>query len=346
VLAEAPDWSDFATTLRREMAAHDGDVERQMDAMREIHHAWVFRLLMQDLAGLLTVERLADHLSLAADLVLAVTVEVCWKLVRTRHTEIPRFAVIGYGKLGGKELGYASDLDIVFVYDDPHEAAAENYARLAQRVNGWLSSRTSAGVLFETDLALRPSGGAGLLVSSMSAFRRYQLESAWLWEHQALTRARFCAGDAAIGAVFDALRRDLLQTERDPGKLAAEVLTMRQRMLDAHPNRSGLFDLKHDRGAMVDIEFIVQYLVLAHSRAHYELTGNLGNIALLHMAGALGLIPGKLAQRVADAYRDYRRLQHRLRLNGAEFARVERAAVAAHADATLTLWRAVFGERA
>jgi glutamate-ammonia-ligase adenylyltransferase len=346
VLAEAPDWSDFATTLRREMAAHDGDVERQMDAMREIHHAWVFRLLMQDLAGLLTVERLADHLSLAADLVLAVTVEVCWKLVRTRHTEIPRFAVIGYGKLGGKELGYASDLDIVFVYDDPHEAAAENYARLAQRVNGWLSSRTSAGVLFETDLALRPSGGAGLLVSSMSAFRRYQLESAWLWEHQALTRARFCAGDAAIGAVFDALRRDLLQTERDPGKLAAEVLTMRQRMFDAHPNRSGLFDLKHDRGAMVDIEFIVQYLVLAHSRAHYELTGNLGNIALLHMAGALGLIPGKLAQRVADAYRDYRRLQHRLRLNGAEFARVERAAVAAHADATLTLWRAVFGERA
>ena len=295
VLGEAPDWSEFATTLRREMAAHDGDVERQMDAMREIHHAWVFRLLMQDLAGLLTVERLGDHLSLAADLVLAVTIEVCWKLVRTRHAEIPRFAVIGYGKLGGKELGYASDLDIVFVYDDPHEAAAENYARLAQRMNSWLSSRTPAGTLFETDLALRPSGGAGLLVSSMSAFKRYQLESAWLWEHQALTRARFCAGDAAIGAVFDALRRDLLQASRDPAKLAAEVLTMRQKMLDAHPNRSDLFDLKHDRGGMVDIEFIVQYLVLAHSRAHYELTGNLGNIALLHMAGALGLVPAGLA---------------------------------------------------
>jgi glutamate-ammonia-ligase adenylyltransferase len=343
VLGEAPDWSEFATTLRREMAAHDGDVERQMDAMREIHHAWVFRLLMQDLAGLLTVERLGDHLSLAADLVLAVTIEVCWKLVRTRHTEIPRFAVIGYGKLGGKELGYASDLDIVFVYDDPHEAAAENYARLAQRMNSWLSSRTPAGTLFETDLALRPSGGAGLLVSSMSAFKRYQLESAWLWEHQALTRARFCAGDAAIGAVFDALRRDLLQASRDPAKLAAEVLTMRQKMLDAHPNRSELFDLKHDRGGMVDIEFIVQHLVLAHSRAHYELTGNLGNIALLHMAGALGLVPPALGQRVADAYRDYRRLQHRLRLNGAEFARIERASVAAHVEATLALWKAVFG---
>jgi glutamate-ammonia-ligase adenylyltransferase len=343
VLGEAPDWSEFAAALRREMAAHDGDIERQMDAMRELHHAWVFRLLMQDLAGLLTVERLADHLSLAADLVLAVTLEVCWKLVRTRHVEIPRFAVIGYGKLGGKELGYASDLDIVFVYDDPHEAAAENYARLAQRMNGWLSNRTPAGTLFETDLALRPSGGAGLLVSSMSAFKRYQLESAWLWEHQALTRARFCAGDAAIGAVFDALRRDLLQAARDPAQLATEVLTMRQKLLEAHPNRSGLFDLKHDRGGMVDIEFIVQHLVLAHSRAHYELTGNLGNIALLHMAGALGLVPAARARAAADAYRDYRRLQHRLRLNGAEYARVERTAVAAHVEATTALWATVFG---
>jgi glutamate-ammonia-ligase adenylyltransferase len=343
VLAEPPDWSAFATQLRREMAAHDGDVERQMDLMREIHHAHVFRLLTQDLAGLLTVERLADHLSLAADLVLQVTVETCWRLVRNRHAEVPRFAVIGYGKLGGKELGYASDVDIVFLYDDPHEAAAENYSRLAQRMSSWLGSRTSAGVLFETDLALRPSGGSGLLVSSVSAFRRYQLESAWTWEHQALTRARFCAGDAAIGAVFEAFRRDVLQAERDRAKLVADVLAMRKRMLDAHPNRSGLFDLKHDRGGMVDIEFIVQYLVLAHSRAHYELTGNLGNIALLHMAGALGLVPVEVAHRVADAYREYRRLQHALRLNGAEFARIERARVAPHVEATAALWRTVFG---
>jgi glutamate-ammonia-ligase adenylyltransferase len=343
VLAEQPDWSAFAAQLRREMAAHDGDVERQMDLMREVHHAHVFRLLTQDLAGLLTVERLADHLSLAADLVLQVAVETCWRLVRNRHTETPRFAVIGYGKLGGKELGYASDVDIVFLYDDPHEAAAEHYSRLAQRVSSWLSSRTSAGVLFETDLALRPSGGSGLLVSSMSAFRRYQLESAWTWEHQALTRARFCAGDWGVGAVFEAFRRDVLQAERDPAKLAADVLAMRKRMLDGHPNRSGLFDLKHDRGGMVDIEFIVQHLVLAHSREHYELTGNLGNIALLHMAGALGLVPAGLAHSVADAYRDYRRLQHALRLNGAEFARIERARVAPHAEATAALWRAVFG---
>jgi glutamate-ammonia-ligase adenylyltransferase len=343
VLAEPPDWSAFATQLRREMAAHDGDVERQMDVMREIHHALVFRLLTQDLAGLLTVERLGDHLSLAADLVLQVTIETCWRLVRNRHAELARFAVIGYGKLGGKELGYASDVDIVFLYDDPHEAAAEHYSRLGQRMSSWLASRTSAGILFEADLALRPSGGSGLLVSSVSAFRRYQLESAWTWEHQALTRARFCAGDAAIGAVFEAFRRDVLQAERDRPKLVADVLAMRKRMLDAHPNRSGLFDLKHDRGGMVDIEFIVQYLVLAHSRAHYELTGNLGNIALLHMAGALELVPVEAAHRVADAYREYRRLQHALRLNGAEFARIERARVAPHVEATAALWRTVFG---
>jgi glutamate-ammonia-ligase adenylyltransferase len=114
-------------------------------------------------------------------------------------------------------------------------------------------------------------------------------------------------------------------------------------MLDAHPNRSGLFDLKHDRGGMVDIEFVVQYLVLLHAHAHYELTANLGNIALLHMAGALRLIPTELANRVADAYREYRRLQHGLRLNGAEYARVDRDRVIAHIQATLSLWRTVFG---
>ncbi len=342
-LHAAPDWSDFVLTLRREMAANDGDTERQMDLMRELHHAQVFRLLAQDLAGLLSVEKLADHLSLAADLVLTVVVEECWKRVRDRHCEVPRIAVIGYGKLGGKELGYASDLDLVYVYDDPHEAAQENYARLVQRMNTWLASHTAAGVLFETDLRLRPNGDAGLLATSMAAFRQYELESAWAWEHQALTRARFCAGDAAVGALFEALRRDVLTMPRDIDRLRADVLAMRAKMAEGHPNRSELFDLKHDRGGMVDIEFIVQYLVLAHARQHYELTGNLGNIALLHMAGALHLVPADLATAVADAYREYRRLQHTLRLNGAQYARVEPQNVAAQAEATRTLWRSVFG---
>ncbi|HKO88109.1 MAG TPA: bifunctional [glutamate--ammonia ligase]-adenylyl-L-tyrosine phosphorylase/[glutamate--ammonia-ligase] adenylyltransferase [Burkholderiales bacterium] len=336
-----PDWSEFALTLRREMAAHDGDTERQMDLMRELHHAQIFRLLAQDVAGLLTVERLADHLSLAADLVLAVALEECWKLVRNRHIASPRIAGIGYGKLGGKELGYASDLDLVFVYDDPHEAAQENYARLVQRMNTWLSSVTAAGTLFDVDLRLRPNGDAGLLANTIAAFRKYQSESAWPWEHQALTRARFVTGDAATGALFEALRRDVLTAPRDLDKLRSEVLAMRQKMLEGHPNKTSLFDIKHDRGGMVDIEFIVQYLVLAHSGNHYELTANLGNIALLHIAGALKLIPTGLATSVADAYRLYRRSQHKLRLSGAAYARVERTEVAEQIDATLALWNAV-----
>ncbi|HEY9397055.1 MAG TPA: bifunctional [glutamate--ammonia ligase]-adenylyl-L-tyrosine phosphorylase/[glutamate--ammonia-ligase] adenylyltransferase [Burkholderiales bacterium] len=337
-----PDWSDFLLTLRREMAANQGDTERQMDLMRELHHAQIFRLLAQDLAGLLSVERLADHLSIAADLVLAVTVEECWKLVRTRHRDVPRIAVIGYGKLGGKELGYASDLDLVYVYDDDHEAAGENYARLVQRINTWLASHTPAGMLFDTDLRLRPNGEAGLLANSMAAFRQYQTESAWAWEHQALTRARFCAGDAALGALFEALRRDILTAPLDATALRTDVLAMRTKMANGHPNRSNLFDLKHDRGGMVDIEFIVQYLVLAHAPQHYELTGNLGNIALLHMAGGLRLIPNGLASAVADAYREYRRLQHKLRLNGAEYARVPAGTVAGYIEATTSLWQTVF----
>ncbi|MFO7188309.1 MAG: bifunctional [glutamate--ammonia ligase]-adenylyl-L-tyrosine phosphorylase/[glutamate--ammonia-ligase] adenylyltransferase [Pseudomonadota bacterium] len=338
-----PDWSAFLLQLRTEMAANEGDTERQMDLMRELHHAQVFRLLAQDLAGLLTVERLADHLSMAADLVLAVSLEQCWKLVRQRHRETPRIAVIGYGKLGGKELGYASDLDLVYIYDDDHSAAPENYARLVQRMNTWLGSHTAAGTLFETDLRLRPNGEAGLLAHSMDAFRRYQLESAWSWEHQALTRARFCAGDAALGALFDALRRDILTAPVDIEALRNDVLTMRAKLLEGHPNHSQLFDIKHDRGGMVDIEFIVQYLVLAHAPRHYELTANLGNIALLHMAGGLHLIPSALASAVADAYREYRRLQHKLRLNGAQYARVEHETVAPYIEATTALWQTVFG---
>ncbi len=337
-----PDWSEFLLTLRREMAANEGDTERQMDLMRELHHAQIFRLLAQDLAGLLSVERLADHLSIAADLVLAVTVEECWKLVRTRHRDVPRIAVIGYGKLGGKELGYASDLDLVYVYDDDHAAAPENYARLVQRINTWLASHTAAGMLFDTDLRLRPNGEAGLLANSMAAFRQYQTESAWMWEHQALTRARFCAGDAALGALFEALRRDILTAPLDAASLRTDVLAMRTKMANGHPNRSKLFDLKHDRGGMVDIEFIVQYLVLAHAPQHYELTGNLGNIALLHMAGGLRLIPNALASAVADAYREYRRLQHKLRLNGAEYARVRAETVTGYIEATTSLWQTVF----
>ena len=334
-----PDLDAFARSLRAQLAAHAGDTERRMILLREMHQAQVFRLLAQDLAGLLTVERLADHLSALADLVLEITIEHVWQELPRRHLAgPPGFAVIAYGKLGGKELGYASDLDIVFLYDDEHDQAAEVYARLALRLQSWVTTRTSAGVLFDTDLALRPSGASGLMVSPLAGFERYQEKDAWVWEHQALTRARYSAGDKAVGDAFEAIREKILRRKRDLVSLAKEIAAMRERMHAAHPNRSGLFDLKHDHGGMIDVEFTVQFLVLAHAHEHAALTKNLGNIALLKMAADLGLIGQDLAERARNAYRDFRRLQHALRLNGAQFARVPREHVAQHVEAVRRLF--------
>ncbi len=344
------DFSAWSADLNSHLDALGDDVEHQMNLVRDEHHAQVFRLLVADLDGRLTVERLADHLSALADSVLDAVLAHVWRALPKRHGDAMRFAVIAYGKYGGKELGYVSDLDLVFVYDDPHPEAELTYITLARRLLLWLSTQTSSGTLFDVDLRLRPDGEKGLLVSPFAAIERYQRNEdghgAWVWEHQALTRARFCAGDRALGQRFEKLRAEVLARPRDRALLAAEVLKMRQRMNDGHPNRSGLFDLKHDDGGMVDVEFIVQYLVLAHAHDEPRLIGNLGNIALLRIAGELGLIDARLATAVGDAYREYRRLQHRLRLNGAEFARVPVEQVQRHIDAIRALWRAVFGTQA
>ncbi len=342
-LLSKPDWGAFARELRAQLAAKKGDEERQMDWLREVHHGQVFRLLAQDLSGLLSVEALADHLSDLADAMLRVTLELCWAQLKSRHRDEPRFAIVAYGKLGGKELGYASDLDLIFLHDDPDDRAQEVYSRLAQRFNRWLTGRTAAGVLFDIDLRLRPQGESGLLVSSLDAFRRYQRESAWTWEHQALTRARFSAGHAELGGAFEDERNAILRMQRDPAKLRDDVLSMRKRLLEGHPNTSELFDLKHDRGGMIDIEFVVQYLVLGHASRHAELTKNAGNIALLRIAGELGLVPRESAAAAGDAYRDYRRRQHWLRLNGARYARVPAEQVANRIEATQALWTSAFG---
>ncbi len=343
LLEAAPDWAAFRAQLAHELDEHEPDTERQMDIMREAHHAQVFRLLAQDLGGMLALEKLSDHLSELADIMLDLALRLVWRKLLKRHREEPQFAVVAYGKLGGKELGYASDLDIIFLFDDDHPDAPEIYARLAQRINTWISSATPAGILFQTDLRLRPNGESGLLVSSVAAFRQYQRESAWVWEHQALTRARFSAGDAGIGRQFEAIRIEVLRQPRDLAGLKREVIAMRQKMADAHANKSDLFDIKHDRGGLIDVEFIVQALVLGHAHAHAELTGNLGNLALLKIAAGLGLIPEELAERVRDAYRRYRRLQHSLRLNDAQYARVGRDTLAQEIASVQELWQAVFG---
>ena len=342
----AADGQAFRQRLMQRLAEADSDAEREMDILREEHHAQVFRLLAQDIAGMHTVERLADHLTALADIIVQTTLDLCWQKLRERHPQrlaAPRLAVIAYGKLGGKELGYGSDLDLVLLHDDPEPGIGELYARLGQRLSNWLSTQTPAGQLFDVDYRLRPNGESGVLVNSLDAFRDYQREKAWAFEHQALTRARFCAGDSELGARFEALRVDILRQSRNPARLKDEVLSMRRRIDEAHASHGEtFFDFKRDAGGLVDVEFIVQYLVLGHAHRHERLCGNLGNIALLGIAAELGLIPEELSAPARAAYREYRRVQHHLRLDGIASNRVEREAHVQRIAAVRALWTYVF----
>ena len=249
---------------------------------------------------------------------------ICWKLwarYRKRHQDQPALGIIGYGKFGGKELGYGSDLDLVFVFDDDSPGAPDIYAGFARKLIGWFTTRTGEGDLFEIDTALRPNGNSGLLVTRFDAFASYQQQrgsnTAWTWEHQAMTRARYVCGLPALAPRFDAVRHSVITAERDLPALRGEIAAMRQKMRAAHPTPPGQFDIKQGTGGMVDAEFSVQYLVLAHTRQHPQLAPNLGNIALLQRAEAAGLLPPGMGHAAANAYRTLRHTQHIARLNEA-----------------------------
>ncbi|MGI9142351.1 MAG: bifunctional [glutamate--ammonia ligase]-adenylyl-L-tyrosine phosphorylase/[glutamate--ammonia-ligase] adenylyltransferase, partial [Fluviibacter sp.] len=261
LLETATDFDAYRKELDRALAESHDDMEVEMNILREMHHAQLFRLLIQDLAGLHTLERISDFLSELADIIVDRTIALVWRKLNKRHTDTPHFAVIGYGKLGGKELGYGSDLDVVYLYDDADPDAAQTYMRLGQRLTTWLSSQTSSGIVYEIDTRLRPNGESGMLAISLDGFREYEEKSAWVWEHQALTRARFVAGDAVVGERFEQVRRDILCKERNIDELRSEVIAMRQKMFDAHGAiKPDAFDLKQDPGGIIDVEFIVQFL--------------------------------------------------------------------------------------
>jgi [glutamine synthetase] adenylyltransferase / [glutamine synthetase]-adenylyl-L-tyrosine phosphorylase len=325
--------------------------EALLDTLRRAHHAEVFRTLVLDVEGELTVEAVADDLSALADAVLDVTLRWAWAHTKQRHRDTPQLAIVAYGKLGGKELGYGSDLDLVFVYDDGDEPEAdgafEAYGALVRRLITWLTVRTSAGELFDIDTALRPNGNSGLLVTSLSAFEAYQRgrgsNTAWTWEHQALSRARCAVGPPALCQRIEAVRREVLCAPRDRAALAQEVRSMREKVRAAHAVKATAFDVKHSRGGMMDAEFAVQQLVLADSAAHPELLDNVGNIALLQRAEAAGLLAAGTGAAAADAYRSLRHHQHIARLDEQSSAFDNPAQFDAERAAIEALTRQVFG---
>ena len=349
VLHERFDAASFTQELNLRLASvrrtGEDDEENCLNLLRRAHHAEVFRTLARDVEGILTVEQVADDLSALAEALLAITTDWCWQRLKNKHRQTPQLAIIAYGKLGGKELGYGSDLDIVFVYDDEHEQAPEVYAALVRKLINWLTVKTGEGDLFEIDTALRPNGNSGLLVTSFEAYAKYQQQrgsnTAWTWEHQAMTRARFVFGADPLRQRFEQIREGVIAAPRDAKLLRDEIVAMRKKVSAAHPVKNHMFDVKHSPGGMVDAEFAVQYLVLSQSAHYPQLIPNSGNIALLQAAESVRLLPAGVGQKAASAYRELRRVQHRARLNE-EPTQVTPPALGAECKAIQALWAVVF----
>jgi hypothetical protein len=278
---------------------------------------------VRDVEGELTVEQVADDLSALADATARLVVRWAWARLRQRHRDEPGLAVIAYGKLGGKELGYGSDLDVVFLYDDSDEPdkdrAQEVYGAFVRKLITWLTLRTAAGELFDIDTALRPNGNSGPAGDVDRRLRAYQAgrgsNTAWTWEHQAMTRARCVRRHArCAGPLRGHAPRGADRAAR-PSACAKRSAPCASGCARRPPGAGRRFDVKHSAGGMMDVEFAVQYLVLAHRPRHPALLDNAGNIALLQRAEAAGLLPAGVGQAAADAYRELRRAQHRARLD-------------------------------
>jgi len=345
---DIPSASDLKEELSRYLVpAATGDLEEQMDHLRQFKNACQLKAAQLELSNLRSVMVTSNLLTAIAETILQEVVDIAWCYLVERHGRPkredgefcnPDFAVIAYGKMGGYELGYGSDLDLVFIHNGAVHAQTEGpkkianstfFNRLGQRIIHILNSFTSAGILYDIDVRLRPSGGKGLLVSSIEAFETYQQDKAWTYEHQALVRARFVAGDRHIGARFEQIRRAIVSRRRDPDRLKTEIIEMRQRMrsLERRENQdessSGEdklpFDLKHALGATVDIEFMVQYAVLAWSHKQPELCRYTNHYRLMGVLQEYELLDKEDVDLLRDAYLAYRSAVHFEALGGQLF---------------------------
>lgn len=341
-LFSPPQKADIAAELRQVLVRlPEDDLEAQMEALRIFKKGQVLRVAASDITGTLPLMKVSDYLTWLAEAVLEEVIHLAWRHLTARHGRPvgldgkpcdPGFLVAGYGKLGGIELGYGSDLDLVFIHGGSPDGETDGerpldnasfFARLGQKVIAFLTTATAAGQVYEVDMRLRPSGNSGLLVTSLASFRKYQLESAWTWEHQALVRARVVAGDPALAAAFGAVRQEVLCRARDRAVLRGEVVEMRDKMRahlssDAPGKQHAVFDLKQDRGGIVDIEFMVQYGVLAWAHETPELTRYPDNVRILEGLAHHGLLPADAAAGLRDAYLQYRARGHRLALANLE----------------------------
>lgn len=326
----------LATELQSRLARLPvDDLEAQMEALREFRNGQVLRVAAADVGPGLTPEEVGRHLGYIAEVIVEQALNLAYGDLVARHGRptlmqdsnviYPGFAVIAYGKLGSLELGYTSDLDMIFLHGAEPEGGMTDgqrplanelfFARLAQRLIHVLTARTGGGILYEVDTRLRPSGRSGMLVTHPNAFRSYQDEHAWVWEHQALIRARPIAGDPGLAQVFEAIRGEVLCRVRDPESLRAEVAAMRVRMREARGSHDpAQIDLKHDPGGMIDVEFMVQYALLRWAHDHPELIRHRGNIPLLDALETRGLMEPAQAGLLRDAYRRYLGAEQRLKL--------------------------------
>lgn len=361
---------ELAAELRERLTRiPEDDLEQQMEALRHFKLAHGLRVAASEIAGTLPLMKVSDYLTWLAEAILDQVLALAWRQTVAKYGNPrradgslcdPDFIIVGYGKVGGLEFGHGSDLDLVFIHDGDSQAetdgakpidGAQFFARLGQRIIHLLTTQTTSGQLYEVDMRLRPSGAAGLLVSSLAAFQRYQENEAWTWEHQALVRARVLTGCARVAEGFERVRATILERARDLPKLQAEVSEMRAKMRDNLGSRETAagtganafdaatsFDLKQDAGGIVDIEFMVQYAALAWSGQHPELHRYTDNIRILDGLRDVGLLPAADVELLQEAYKAYRSAAHRQALQkqpgkvgGDQFAEERRS--------VMRLWR-------
>ncbi|WP_282167288.1 bifunctional [glutamate--ammonia ligase]-adenylyl-L-tyrosine phosphorylase/[glutamate--ammonia-ligase] adenylyltransferase [Shewanella japonica] len=352
---------DYPSELRQYLLrVPEEDMEQQMEALRQFKLSQQLKIAAADVTGVLPVMEVSDHLTFLAEAIIEQVVLQAWHQVASRHG-VPAgtspdkmgFAVIGYGKLGGIELGYGSDLDLVFLRNSINTGETDGkrpigighfYLKLAQRIVHLFATRTTSGELYEVDMRLRPSGASGLLITEVEQFKEYQQAEAWNWEHQALVRSRFVYGDNALAARFSEIRTEILSKPRDLPELAKLVrdmrIKMRDHLLKVSPDK---FDLKQSPGGIADIEFMAQYLVLAHASSHKELAIWSDNVRIFQMLAELEMIPFMTAQHLTQTYCWLRDENHRLTLQQQK-GQIDVSEAEKHVAQVIDIYQHILGE--